>query len=248
MRTRGNIIVLGLPTSIALWFLYSVALTYVSGDRGPIGIYEQRRGWLFAHIIIGTVALLAGPVQLWLGLNRRNGNIHRALGVVYIVAVVSGAVTAFYLAAHTDFGWVFGLGMSMMAATWVLTTAFAAISIYRRRVEQHREWMIRSYVVTFGFVTFRVVDWALEIGGAGTILERMTAASWLAWIVPLMITESILQGRKIFSKPAPMVQVQNATAVTPEAPAVVPFEPRASIPVTSSIADDLIARYSIGKK
>jgi uncharacterized membrane protein len=247
MRTRGNILVLGLPTVIALWFLYSVGLTYVSGDRGNIGIYEQRRGWLFAHIIVGTLALLSGPVQLWLGLNRRNMNLHRALGVVYIVGVVSGAITAFYLASHTDFGWVFGLGMSMMATTWVLTTAFAAISIYRRNVEQHREWVIRSYVVTFGFVTFRVLEWGLEIGGAGTILERMTAASWLAWIVPLMITESILQGRKIFSKSAPLVRVQNTTA-TPATPAVAPFEPRASLPITSSIADDLIARYSIGKK
>ena len=254
VRTRGNIIVLGLPTSIALWFLYSVALTYVSGDRGNIGIYEQRRGWLFAHIILGTITLLSGPVQLWLGLNRRNAKVHRALGVVYIVGVVSGAVTAFYLAFHTDFGWVFGLGMAMMATVWVFTTAFAAISIYRRRVEQHREWMIRSYVVTFGFVTFRVLDWALDIGGAGTIMERMTAAGWLAWTVPLMLTESILQGRKIFSKPAPLVAVQNTTAVqnptavTPETPASVPFEPRASLPITSSIADDLIARYSIGKK
>jgi hypothetical protein len=248
MRTRGNIVVLGLPTAIALWFIYSVGLTYVAGDRGHIGIYEQRRGWLFAHILIGTVTLLLGPVQLWLGMNRRTGNLHRGLGITYIVGVVSGAVTAFYLASHTDFGWVFGLGMASMATVWVLTTAFATIAILRRRVEQHREWIIRSYVVTFGFVTFRVLEWALEVGGAGTILERMTAASWLAWIAPLIITESILQGRKIFSKPAPLVRVQNTNAVAPETPAAAPFEPRAALPLTSSIADDLIARYSIGKK
>jgi hypothetical protein len=67
-------------------------------------------------------------------------------------------------------------------------------------VEQHREWMVRSYAVTFGFVTFRVVYAILDIMEFGTMVERMTAASWLGWIVPLFLTESVMQGRKIFSK------------------------------------------------
>jgi hypothetical protein len=41
-----------------------------------------------------------------------------------------------------------------------------------------------------------------DIANVGAIVERMTAASWLAWTVPLLLTESILQGRKIFARAA----------------------------------------------
>jgi hypothetical protein len=60
--------------------------------------------------------------------------------------------------------------------------------------------MIRSCVITFAFVIFRIVVAVLAMARIGTFTEQMTAASWLSWTVPILITESILQGRKIFSK------------------------------------------------
>ena len=81
----------------------------------------------------------------------------------------------------------------------ITSTAFAAISIILRSVEQHREWMIRSYVLTFGFVTFRIFTQVLQIAGVGTTLEQMTAAGWFSWSVPLLLTECGIQGRKILA-------------------------------------------------
>jgi hypothetical protein len=248
MRARGNIVVLGLPTVIALCFLYSFALMYLTADPGQFGIYRQRHDWLYAHVLAGTVALLSGPVQLWLGLNRRTAIAHRILGVLYVVAVGVGGTAAFYLAFHTDFGWVFGLGFTSMASAWVITTALATIAICLHRVEQHREWMIRSYVITFSFVTFRILEWALEIAKAGTIVERMTAAAWLAWTVPLLITESILQGRRIFGKPPTEVPFHTVSAPTLE-PQPQTFEPRAVLKVsTSRIGEDTTSSFSLGKE
>ena len=200
------------PSAIGLCFIYGYALTYLTSEPTQFGIYRPRHDWLLVHIIAGVVALLAGPVQLWLGLNRRTGFPHRLLGVFYVLAVATGATAAFYLAAHSDFGWVFGLGLGSMALVWMVTTALATTAIGMRRVEQHREWMIRSYVVTFAFVTFRVLDTAFETAKLGTMLERLTAASWLSWTLPLFITESILQGRKIFMKPPTAVPVPNSNA------------------------------------
>ena len=77
-----------------------------------------------------------------------------------------------------------------------LTNAFR--HILHGEIQQHREWMIRSYVVTFGFVIFRAVVEVFEIAGTGTTVERLTAASWMCWAVPLLIAEMMLQGRKIF--------------------------------------------------
>jgi hypothetical protein len=60
------------------------------------------------HISTGIVALLTGPVQLWLGITDRHPAVHRRLGTIYLSAVGVSSIAAFYLAFHTDFGVVFG--------------------------------------------------------------------------------------------------------------------------------------------
>jgi len=214
---RGDVLVFGLLTVVALWFVYSYALFYLTIEPSGFGIYWPRHEWLYAHIVAGIVALVLGPTQFWLGLTGRKPSLHRVLGLTYVTAVAIGGIAAFYLAFHTDFGWVFGVGFSGMAAAWIISTGLGIAAILRRLVEQHREWMIRSYVVTFGFVTFRVLDAAFDTAQFGTLVERMTAASWLAWTIPLMITEAILQGKKIFARrvsvrvvPLPTVNVDTA--------------------------------------
>jgi len=217
MRGRGNFTVFVLPTMIAGWFFYGFALKYLTPDPDRYGIYWERHEWLYAHVLAGAVALLIGPAQLWLGLNRRTTNFHRTMGVLYVLSVAVGGAAAFYLAAHNDFSWVFGLGMTTMGVVWILTTALATVAICLRQVEQHREWMVRSYTVTFGFVMFRVFYEFFDAMEIGTMVERMTAASWLAWSVPLFITEAVMQGRKIFSKRPAMAKLSDAPySVLPE--------------------------------
>jgi uncharacterized membrane protein len=210
MRARGNLAVFGVPITIAAWFFYGFALKYFTLSPDRYGIYWDRHEWLYAHVLAGVLALLLGPGQFWLGLNHRTSTIHRTMGVMYVLSVGVGGASAFYLAAHNDFGWVFGLGLASMSAVWIVATALATIAICLRQVEQHREWMIRSYTVTFGFVTFRVIYEVLDTLEFGTMVERMTAASWLAWALPLFIAETILQGRRIFAKRAAAVRLSEA--------------------------------------
>jgi len=44
-----------------------------------------------------------------------------------------------------------------LAMAWILTTGVAWAAIVRRKVVLHKEWMIRSYLVAFAFVTFRFI-------------------------------------------------------------------------------------------
>lgn len=187
----------GLVTALAVGFLVMFAVPYLAPDAARAAAYASRRGWLLVHIAGGTVALLVGPLQLWLGLSGRHVDGHRRLGLVYLGSIAISAPAAVYLALHTPFGWVFGMGLLGLAGAWILTTALAVAAIRRGQVQQHREWMIRSYVVTFGFVTFRALVGVLQAAGIGTQLEQLAAASWFCWAVPLLVTEAVLQGRKI---------------------------------------------------
>lgn len=158
--------------------------------------YWPRRGWLLVHIAGGLVALLTGPVQLWLGLHNVKMNVHRKLGFVYIAGITIGSVGAIGLALQTDGGLIFGSGLFFLAMAWIATTSLAFMAIKKNLIEQHKEWTIRSYVVTFAFVTFRFGQVAMT--GRGVDLPTAIGImAWACWAIPLLMTEVLIQGRKI---------------------------------------------------
>jgi uncharacterized membrane protein len=166
------------------------------------GMYWPRRWWLLLHVGGGIVALLVGPGQLWLGIGRRRMQLHRRLGMVYMGTIALSSIGAFYLATHSDGGIVFASGLFGLGVAWLVTTGLAYVAIRRGLILQHQEWMIRSYVVTFGFVTFRALVTALQAAGVGTQVEQISIAAWFCWAAPLLVTEAILQGRKVFQRPS----------------------------------------------
>lgn len=198
-----TVLVLGSAFAAAAFFLVAVAFPYFAMNPGKFGGYWVLRGWLLLHIAGGAVALASGPFVLWLGLNRRRMLLHRTLGFAYMSGVGVSSVAAFYLAFHTASGWVFGAGLTGLGIAWVVTTGMALAAVRWRQIAQHQEWMIRSYVVTFAFVGFRICVAMLHAVGIGTLQEQLGASSWFCWALPLLITEVSLQGRKIFAaKPA----------------------------------------------
>jgi hypothetical protein len=196
---RGTIALLSIASAIAIVFFVGAAVPYLVSPAYNAVEYTGRRGALLVHIAAGAVALFAGPIQLWLGIADRRIDLHRRLGVIYITAVVIGAMAAYLLAVKPSAGWVFGAGLAGLATAWLATTGLAFMAIRRSLVEQHKEWMIRSYVVTFAFVTFRIMDVVLQQLQMGTAQEDATIMAWAAWAVPLLVTEMILQGRKILA-------------------------------------------------
>jgi uncharacterized membrane protein len=194
----GSRLVIALAALLAVAFFAAFALPYLTLRPEAFARYLSRREWLLVHVASGAIALLVGPVQLWLGVSRRAMHAHRWLGLTYVTSVGIGSVAAFYLATHTDLGWGFGTGISGLGLAWIITTGLAVAAIRRGLIEQHQEWMIRSYVVTFAFVTFRALWAALQAAGIGTLQEQLAASSWFCWALPLLITEAMLQGRRIF--------------------------------------------------
>jgi hypothetical protein len=184
---------------IALIFVARDALPYFKFTDAQFGRYLPHRWWLLLHVTAGIVALLSGPIQLWLGLTDRNVRAHRRLGIMYICSVGASSLAGYYLAFHTTFGFTFGAGLAGLATAWIVTTGLAFAAIRRHLYEQHKEWMIRSYVVTTAFVTFRLWFSLLGLIGLGTKAERAAIMAWSCWAVPLLITEAVLQGRKILA-------------------------------------------------
>jgi uncharacterized membrane protein len=112
------------------------------------------RHLLIPHTLGGVIALLAGAAQFSSRLRQRYLKFHRVLGRIYVVCVFVGALTGVALAAGRP-----GMpGTSMQAAAWIVCTTAAFITARNRQIAQHRQWMARSYAVTFTFVSSRVLN------------------------------------------------------------------------------------------
>lgn len=109
---------------------------------------------LIPHTLSGTLALLIGPTQFSSRFRQRHLGLHRVLGRLYVVSVFVGSYTGIALAAGRP-----GLpGTSMQAAAWMVCTTAAFVTARNRQIAAHRQWMARSYAVTFTFVSSRVLN------------------------------------------------------------------------------------------
>lgn len=181
----------------ALWFIQQAARQYSVYDAASYGDLWPRRGGFIPHMTGGLVAISSGLIQLWLGLTNRTGHLHRTLGRVYLGGVAIGSAGAYYLALTIERKYfAYASGLFMLSTAWALTTWMAYASIRKRAIERHREWMIRSYTVTFAFVLFRLVDQLLIHWHVAPDDQIDAMTAWACWSVPLLLVEPVLQMRK----------------------------------------------------
>jgi hypothetical protein len=117
--------------------------------------------WLIIpHILCGTIALVSGPAQFSSRLRRHNPRFHRVLGRIYVGSVFIAAPLAVVLSnhRHDPHAIHFVIATSVQAGTWIVATTAAFLTARNRHIQQHREWMIRSYAMTFTFVGTRVLQ------------------------------------------------------------------------------------------
>jgi uncharacterized membrane protein len=112
------------------------------------------RHLLIPHVLAAFLALLIGPINFSTRIRQQHLRLHRVLGRIYVISVVIGAVTGVTLASGRP-----GLpGTAMQAAAWIVCTTAALITARNGQIVQHRQWMVRSYAVTFTFVSSRVLN------------------------------------------------------------------------------------------
>jgi uncharacterized membrane protein len=112
------------------------------------------RGLLIPHTLAGIFALVIGPINFSSRIRQRHLQLHRILGRIYVISVFIGAATGVALAAGRP-GFP---GTCGQAAAWIVCTTAAFITARNRHILQHRQWMARSYAVTFTFVSSRVLN------------------------------------------------------------------------------------------
>jgi uncharacterized membrane protein len=170
----------------------------VHGDDPAWKHFQPFKWWLLPHGLAGACTIILGPMQFSDRLRRRFAKLHRIVGRIYIAgAFIAAPLGAYiqYFQERTGAPRSFSVATAVDAALLMITTGIALAFILQGKVQQHRQWMTRSFAVALVFVEVRVVagvtGWErLGTPALETIVWSCVAFSILAADIVLQWQES----------------------------------------------------------
>jgi hypothetical protein len=108
-----------------------------------------------------------------------------------------GSSRSFSFAAATD------------AALWMTTTAIALMFILKGKVQQHRQWMVRSFAVAIVFLEVRVVGGITGWENLGDAANETIV--WACVAFSLLFADIILQWQELNRAKPALARTQSAT-------------------------------------
>nr|WP_255294447.1 DUF2306 domain-containing protein [Bacillus cereus] len=151
---------------------------------------------LFIHITTSIVALVIGPFTLSTKFREKNINRHRIVGRIYMVGILLGGVSGLYLAFYATGGLIAKLGFGLLSVFWLTSAYQALIRIKNKKIQDHRNWMIRNYSLTFAAVTLRIwLPLFILLFGLEQFERSYAVIAWLAWVPNLIIAELFIRQR-----------------------------------------------------
>ena len=170
--------------------------------------YHPFRWWLLPHGIAGACAILLGPLQFSDRLRQRFTKLHRVVGRIYITGALVLAPLGAYIQYFNERNGgprSFTIAAGVDAALLMVTTLIAFAFILNGKVQQHRQWMTRSFAVSLIFLEVRVIQGVFGLekipGATETIVWCCVAFSVLAGDIVIQVQELLR------SRPAARAQV-----------------------------------------
>ncbi|GAA2126909.1 DUF2306 domain-containing protein [Glycomyces algeriensis] len=157
---------------------------------------------LSGHILFGSIAIITCSMQVWPWLRQHHPRVHRISGRLYVFAgVVPAGLFALVVSIVSVIGPAGKIGNVILSILWFGVTFAGLIAARRRRFQEHRRWMIRSFALCTSIVVNRI--WLVLFlvclmpfldgyysGDMDALIEDAAVASiWTSWIVNLMIAQ-----------------------------------------------------------
>lgn len=160
--------------------------------------YEPFKWWLLPHGIAGACALLLGPMQFSDRLRTRYRQLRRAVGRIYVAGVFVAAPLGCYIQYFEErIGdpRSFSIAAAADAVLWMTTTRIALAFILKGKVQEHRQWMTRSFAVALVFLEVRVIG---GLGGWENLdVHANETIVWLCLAFAILSADLVLQWQQL---------------------------------------------------
>jgi Predicted membrane protein (DUF2306) len=219
LRWSGVALVAASWISAAAFGMYIFAFYLGNLSRGHVekwndnlsGLYSKgdviSLGAMTAHLAVGAIVLLLGPIQLMGSVRQRWPAVHRWLGRIYVctsgIAGLGGLI--FILAKGTIGGAAMNAGFGLYGLLMVLAAAETWRHAAGGRFNTHRAWAIRLFALAIGSWLYRMDYgfWLIAMHRIGHQEDFHgpfdVVMSFFFYLPNLAVAESFLRARRLRS-------------------------------------------------
>lgn len=180
--------------------LYPLAYVFTDMSKGLFSFKDSEllsnvvyNVGFYGHILFGGLALFIGWAQFHKKLRAKKLELHRAIGKVYMIAVLISGTCGLYIAFHATGGLIAQMGFGMLAVIWLAVTISAYRYVKSGDIIGHQRMMVYSYAACFSAVMLRL--WLpLLIMYFKDFIPAYQIVAWLCWVPNLIVAYFINRG------------------------------------------------------
>ncbi|RXZ79461.1 DUF2306 domain-containing protein [Paenibacillaceae bacterium] len=185
-----------------LFIFYALVQNYII-DPEAAGFLSRKTGhkrelnlpvWLnvmYVHVAFACIAMAAGLLNFSNRIFEKSRTFHRINGYVYLVSVLLVVLTSGYMAPYATGGKISSMGFNLLNLIWPFITIMALVQIKKKRMIQHRNWMIRSYAFCFTNMLIHLIA-TLFHQGFGLVYATSYSIGVYGSIVLLLIIPEVV--------------------------------------------------------
>jgi uncharacterized membrane protein len=152
--------------------------------------------WSFyVHVFTSVFLLIPGLLQFIPFFIHRWKKAHRFLGYIYfsVLLLLSGP-SALVMSFYANGGFLSKLSFVLLSITWISTTIYALIAIKKGNIEQHANFLLRSYLLTLSAISLRTYAYLMDVFGWHLHpIDEYTLLAWISWVPNLLLAELLIK-------------------------------------------------------
>lgn len=111
------------------------------------------------HLIAAMIFMLIAPFQFWSNFRNKHMHAHKVLGLIFILLAILTGVTGVTLGFVIPFSGAIESVIAFSMGGFLLFSIYKAVgAIRRKKIQQHREWMLRAFSAGSSVATMRVLN------------------------------------------------------------------------------------------
>ncbi len=190
-----------------IYILYALVNNYLV-DPGAEAFLDRKtdfthelkpRIWLkvmYVHVAFACLAMASGLLNFSARSHGKHRSLHRLNGYVYLFSVLMAVLTSGYMAPYATGGRIGSMGFNLLNLLWLTITITALVHIRRKRITQHRRWMIRSYAFCFTNMMIHLLTFMLHDIVGIAYVTSYTVGLYGAIALLLVVPEAIFRMEK----------------------------------------------------
>jgi uncharacterized membrane protein len=152
--------------------------------------YAWWKAAFYVHVFSAIAALLAGFTQFSGQFLRDHRSLHRLIGRIYVYDIlVVNFPAGMVLAVCANGGLAGRIAFVLLDSCWFYFTFMAVAAVRQGHLLQHREFMIRSYALTFSAITLRTWKFILVRTTHIDPVHLYMIDAWMGFVPNLLLAE-----------------------------------------------------------